>query len=108
MFPTIRRAFMARTPHGYHDPRRSPTIWRQAASSPRRSSRRWRRAAAPPRPRSPALAYCPGTPLRNEIEARDPALLDLAVARSTEALAEPLRPGALDGQIQAHVLEVER
>ena len=38
-------------------------------------------------PRDPAIAYCQGTPLRNEIEARDPSGLEAA----TEACAQRWR-----------------
>ena len=40
-----------------------------------------------PSARDAATAYCQGTPLRNEIEARDASLLQLATDRATEAIA---------------------
>ena len=59
-------------------------------------------------PRIPALAYCQGTPLRNEIEARDASRLDEATDVAAEAIAQRFGRGAVDGKIQAHVVTVER
>ena len=107
VFPQDPPRFMARTPHGYHDRRaierdladggftRSPGIDTIAARS---------RAASP---RIPAIAYCQGTPLRNEIEARDAARLGAATDVATQAIAERFGGGAVDGKIQAHVVTVE-
>jgi SAM-dependent methyltransferase len=107
VFPQDPPRFMARTPHGYHDRRaierdladggfkRSPRIDTIAARS---------RAASP---RIPAIAYCQGTPLRNEIEARDAARLGEATDVAAQAIAERFGGGAVDGKIQAHVITVE-
>jgi SAM-dependent methyltransferase len=107
VFPQDPPRFMARTPHGYHDRRaierdladggfkRSPRIDTIAARS---------RAASP---RIPAIAYCQGTPLRNEIEARDAGRLGEATDVAAQALAERFGEGAVDGKIQAHVITVE-
>ena len=58
-------------------------------------------------PRVPAVAYCQGTPLRNEIEARDASRLGEATERAAEAIARQFGRGAVDGKIQAHVVTVE-
>ncbi|MEO7726476.1 MAG: SAM-dependent methyltransferase, partial [Burkholderiales bacterium] len=58
--------------------------------------------------RIPAVAYCQGTPLRNEIEARDAARLGETTDIVTEAIARRFGQGAVDGKIQAHVVIVER
>jgi SAM-dependent methyltransferase len=55
-----------------------------------------------------ALAYCQGTPLRSEIEARDPARMDEATDAATQALIQRFGPGAVEGTIQAHVIVVVR
>lgn len=56
----------------------------------------------------PAIAYCQGTPLLNEIEARDAS----KVASATDAAAEHIerRFGArgIDGKIQAHIITARR
>ena len=62
-----------------------------------------------PSPRIPAIAYCQGTPLRSEIEARDAA----AARRSDRRRRRRDRRGAsapapVDGKMQAHIVVVER
>ena len=57
---------------------------------------------------SVAVAYCQGTPLRNEIESRSGASLDEATAACEAALAARFGSGAVDGKIQAHVVTVAR
>jgi cyanophycinase-like exopeptidase len=50
------------------------------------------------------MGMCEGSPLRNEIEARDPSRLGEAVDAATCAIAERLGTGAVDGKTQAHIL----
>ena len=57
--------------------------------------------------RVPALAYCQGTPLRSEIEARDASRLGEATDLAAEAIAQRFGRGAVDGKIQAHVVTIE-
>ncbi len=52
--------------------------------------------------------YCQGTPLRNEIEARDAAGLGEATARAAEAIAGRFGRRAVDGKSQAHVVGIEK
>ena len=59
-------------------------------------------------PRVPAVAFCQGTPLRNEIEARDPSRLEEATNRAAEALARRFGNGAVDGAIRALVISAVR
>jgi hypothetical protein len=54
------------------------------------------------------MAYCQGTPLRNEIEARDPSGLGAATDVAAEAIAQRFGRGAVDAKIQAHVVMIER
>jgi SAM-dependent methyltransferase len=77
MFPNDPPRFLARTPHGYHDTALVSRELEGAGFSrvvietkPEQS-----RAASP---RVPAIAYCQGTVLRTEIEARDPGKLEAA------------------------------
>ena len=95
VFPTDPPRFMARTPHGYHDTSAIAARPRRAAASlPRRRSSTVAPRSRAPSPRHPAIAYCQGTPLRNEIEARDPARLGEATDVAAEAIAAPLRHAA--------------
>ena len=57
--------------------------------------------------RVPAVAYCQGTPLRNEIEARNAARLGEATDTATQAIARRFGDGAVDGKVQAHVVSIQ-
>ena len=57
-----------------------------------------------PSARDAATAYCQGTPLRNEIEARGASSLQLVTDRATEAIASRHGRGPVAGKIQAHVI----
>jgi hypothetical protein len=59
-------------------------------------------------PRDAAIAYCQGTPLRNEIEARDTSKLEEATQKATEALAQRFGTGAIEGRIRAFVITATR
>ena len=107
MFPDDPPRFLARTPHGYHDP---STIARDLANGGFTRSPRIDTVAARSRaksPKDPAAAYCQGTPLRNEIEARDAARLGEATDVAEEAIADRFGRSAVDGKIQAHIISVE-
>lgn len=103
IFPDDPPRFLARTPHGYHDPaliRRdleaagfsSVTIETRADQS---------RASSP---RHVALAYCQGTPLRSEIEARDASRLEAATDHAESRIAGRHGSGEVAAKIQAHVV----
>jgi len=107
VFPKDPPRFLARTPHGYHDSR---IIERDLANGGFTASPRFDTVAARSRassPRVPAIAYCQGTPLRNEIEARDAARLGEATDIAAQAIGKRFGSGAVDGKIQAHVVTVE-
>lgn len=108
MFPDDPPRFMARVPHGYFDLEtiqrdlleggftRQATINTIALRSHAESAR------------IAAVAICQGTPLRNEIEARDPSRLEEATDAATAAITERFGDGPVDGRIQAHVVTIER
>ena len=107
LFPTDPPRFLARTPHGYYD---CPTIERDLAMGGFTTSPQITTVAARSRAKSsrvPAIAYCQGTPLRNEIEARDVSRLGEATDIAAEAIAQRFGPGAVDGKMQAHIVIVE-
>ncbi|HSC24197.1 MAG TPA: methyltransferase domain-containing protein [Casimicrobiaceae bacterium] len=108
MFANDPPRFLARTPHGYHDPR---TIAGDLADGGFAASPRidvlTRRSRAPSA-REPAIAYCEGTPLRGEIEARDASRLGEATDAAAAAIATRFGAGAVDGKIQALVVTVSR
>lgn len=108
LFPADPPRFLARTPHGYHERARiehdlvsggftaPPEIVTLAARSLARS------------PRDPAIAFCQGTPLRSEIEARDASRLGEATDVAAAAIGRRFGRGAVDGKMQAHVITTER
>ncbi|HSA89888.1 MAG TPA: class I SAM-dependent methyltransferase [Burkholderiales bacterium] len=107
LFPKEPPRFLARTPHGYHDPR---VIERDLANGGFKNSPRTDTLTARSRASSyriPAIAYCQGTPLRNEIETRDPARLGEATDIAAQAIATRFGRGAVDGKIQAHIVTIE-
>jgi SAM-dependent methyltransferase len=106
VFPADPPRFLARTPYGYHDHR---AIERDLATggfiaAPQIATVEARSRAASAR--IPAIAFCQGTPLRNEIETRDASGLSHATDAATEAIANRFGPGPIDAKIQAHVIAV--
>ena len=99
---------MARTPHGYHDTSAIAADLANGGFASRAGDQHRHRRSRAPSPRHPAIAYCQGTPLRSEIEARDAARLGEATDIAAEALARRFGTGAVDGKIQAHVVSIER
>jgi ubiquinone/menaquinone biosynthesis C-methylase UbiE len=103
IFPSDPPRFLARTPHGYHDTmliRRDVeqagfsrvTIETIAEQSPASSAR------------LPAVAYCQGTLLRNEIEAREAGKLQSATDYVEAAIAGKHGHGNISAKISAHVI----
>jgi len=103
-FPGDPPRFMARTPHGYCDVTRireevraagfsNVTIAAVDHLSKARSSH------------DPAVAYCQGTPLRNEIEARDPTGLQKATEQAAAALTKKFGKGPVEGRIRAFAVD---
>jgi len=100
--------FLARTPHGYHERATieadllrggftaPPIVDTFSARSPAASAQ------------AAAAAYCEGTPLRNEIEARKPGGLEEATNVAATALVRHFGDGAIEGDIRALVIQVEK
>jgi SAM-dependent methyltransferase len=108
VFPDDPPQFLVRTPYGYYD---HSIIERNLANSWFTASPQIDTIAARSRAESsqiPAIAYCQGTPLRNEIESRDASRLDEATDVAAEAIAQQFGRGAVDGKIQAHVVTIEK
>ena len=108
LFPEDPPRFLARTPHGHHDLEalRKDLVAGGFTKTPRIVTVAARSRA--PSPHEPSLAYCQGTPLRNEIEARDKTRLAEATDAGAAAIARRFGTGAVDGKIQAHVIAVEK
>src|SRR3954471_11442553 len=102
-FPDDPPRFMARTPHGYHDLALIRSDLAKAGFSNVTIETRAEQSRAPS-PRYVAVAYCQGTPLRNEIEARGPDKLEAATDHAAAAMANKHGSGDVSAKIQAHVI----
>jgi ubiquinone/menaquinone biosynthesis C-methylase UbiE len=107
VFPHDPPRFLARTPHGYHDVERIRAELNTAGFADISVDAVDKRSKASS-PYDPAIAYCQGTPLRNEIEARDASRLQDATKQAAEALAHRFGTGAVDGRIRAFVITAIR
>lgn len=107
VFPEDPPRFLARTPHGYYEVELIRDELRRTGFSAT-SLVTMEATSRAPSPREPAVAYCQGTPLRNEIEARDPRLLDHVTDRATEAIARRHGDGPVAGRIRGHVIVATR
>jgi hypothetical protein len=108
VFPEDPPRFLARVPHAYHERARieqdlvsggfiaPPEITTLAARSRAKS------------PRDPAMAYCQGTPLRSEIEARDASRLEEATDIAADAIGRRFGRSDVDAKTQARVVTIER
>ena len=103
LFPQDPPRFMARIPHGYHDVEKIRAEL-TAAGFKEISIATVDGKSRASSPREPAIAYCEGTPLRNEIEARDASRLADATKTAAEALERRFGKGPIEGRIRAHVI----
>lgn len=107
VFPDNPPNFLARTPHGYND---VDIIRREVEAAGFRdvAIETVPALSVAPSPRHPAIAYCQGTPLRNEIEERDAALLNEVTERAQAAIAERYGIGSVSAKVQGHVITAKR
>ncbi len=101
LFPNDPPRFMARTPHGYHDTALIRSDLAKAGFTDVRIETLAAQSRAPS-PRYVALAYCQGTPLRNEIESR--GNLEAATDHAASVIASRHGSGEISAKIQAHVI----
>jgi SAM-dependent methyltransferase len=103
LFPHDPPVFLARTPHGYHDVARiredvyaggfrDISIDTVDFTSKAKSAR------------DVAIAFCQGTPLQNEIVARDASRLQEATNVAEAALTKRFGSGPIEGLISAYVI----
>jgi SAM-dependent methyltransferase len=106
-FPQDPPGFLARTPYAYHD---TAAIGRELAAAgftqPATFATVTARSKAPAAV-GPAVGYCQGTPLRGEIEARDPARLQAVTDAASAAIAQRFGDGPVNARIQAIVVTVQ-
>ena len=100
--------FIARVPHGYHDPARIAEDVAQAGFARAPEFTIMTTQSRADSPRAPAIALCQGTPMRNDLETRSPGRLGEITDRATAAIAERFGTEAVEGKIQAYIVVVER
>ncbi len=103
LYPDDPPLFLERTPHGYFDHALIRSDLAEAglgvveiaalAATSRAATRE-----------IPALAYCHGTPLRNEIETRDPQGLSKATAAAASALENQFGATTLESSVRGFVV----
>lgn len=96
--------FMARTPHGYFE---EATVRADLVAGGFDAAIGFEHVEARSHAASAeiaALAYCQGTPMRNEIVARDASRLDEATAVAAAAIRRAFGPAEVEGRISAFVV----
>lgn len=100
-------AFLRRAPYGYHDTAR---IAADVAGGGFTARPRIDTVSTPSRaesPRVPAMGFCQGSPLKAEIEARDPSALNRATDAAAEEVARRFGRNAIEAPIQAHIVTID-
>jgi len=103
IFPKDPPLFLARTPHGYCNIEQIREEL-SAAGLKDISVEAITHTSKAASPRDVAIAFCQGTPLRNEIAARDASRLDEAIEAAAEAIAKKYGRGQIEGRIKAVVV----
>ena len=103
LFPDDPPRFFERVPFGYHD---VATIRAELESAgfQRIAIETVEKLSRAVSAESVAVGMCQGTPLRGEIEARDPRRLKEATAVATEALVTRFGRASFDNRMHAHVV----
>jgi ubiquinone/menaquinone biosynthesis C-methylase UbiE len=103
IFPDNPPLFMARTPHGYHDKAVIKADLERAGFTDI-SIETLPAVSRAPTAEFVAIAYCQGTPLCGEIEARDASKLEAATDAVAEAIRKRHGSGPVAAKIQALVI----
>lgn len=106
VFPADPPLFLARTPHGYSDIDEIASDLSKGGFTATPNIETMDARSKASNPSIPAIAYCQGTPLRNEIESRDESLLKHATDVATTAVSERFGAGSVDGKIQGHIISI--
>jgi SAM-dependent methyltransferase len=107
LFPDDPPMFLARTPYGHYDTAALEAQLRAVGFSAVTTEivRRESRASSA---LSVAIGFCQGTPMRSEIETRDPDRLAEATNVAAAAITSHFGAGPVNGKIQAHVITAVR
>jgi ubiquinone/menaquinone biosynthesis C-methylase UbiE len=107
VFPDDPPQFLPRTPYGYHQ----EDLIRQELGQAGFSDVTYEtleESSSAPSPHHPAIAFCQGTPLRNEIEARDANRLEDVTDRAAEAIESRFGAGPVTAKIKGHIITAVR
>lgn len=104
LFPDDPPLFLARTPYGYFDEAKIRADVAAAGFVSPVSVTVLEERSRAQSAGAPAIALCQGTPLRNEIEARDPSGLPEATAVATRAIEGRFGKTDVDARIRALVI----
>ncbi len=100
--------FMERIPHGYFERETIVSHLRLGGFTRPPGIETLALRSRAPSARDAAVAFCQGTPLRDEIETLDPSRLEEATDAATAAIARRFGEGEVDAKMQAYVVSVER
>ena len=104
LFPDDPPSFLARTPHGYHDEAAIRADVSRGGFSPAIGFEALEARSRAMSCDIPAIAYCQGTPLRGEIEARDKSRLVDATGVASDAIRQHFGSSDIDAKIRAYVI----
>jgi ubiquinone/menaquinone biosynthesis C-methylase UbiE len=107
LFPLDPPVFLARTPHGHYDTTTLKASLRVVGFKTVTTETVVRDSISPDA-RSVAIGFCQGTPMRNEIEARDASRLAESTDAAAAAIAIRFGLGPVTGKIKAHVITALR
>ena len=108
VFATDPPRFLVRAPYAYFDTERIRSDVANGGFTARAEITTVTARSRADSPRVPAIGFCQGSPLRTEIEARDPARMADAVDAATEKIAQRFGTAAIEAKIQAHVVSVRK
>jgi SAM-dependent methyltransferase len=103
VFPNDPPRLMVRTPYGYYDPSLIASQLQIAGLTVEAVEAVELRSEAPSA-RELAIGFCQGSPLRSEIEARDPARLVAVTEAAADALQARFGSGPISGAMRAYLI----
>jgi SAM-dependent methyltransferase len=106
IYPSDPPSFLQRAPYGYHSHNAIQADLTKAGFMTPATFDVVKARGRAPNAHSAAVGYCQGTPLRAEIETREPAGLGTTTEKVADAMARKLGKGRIDTRIQAIVVEV--
>jgi hypothetical protein len=108
LFPSNPPSFLARTPFGYADPAAIEHDLLAAGFTDREFETGRLPSRADARPEDAATGLVFGSPLKMEIEERDPAMLERAEQVAVAALQDLVGPDGFRSELCAHVVTAIR